>query len=180
MKLLCEGVADWCERNGAISKEDYPIVLYGIQVLLNTLLKMAGILFIGAILHRFWTVLLSMAVFCSMRYWTGGWHSKTHSGCFCTMLIPCLVPSLLVGIDGEWVVWVLSGMMICSVYRVFRYAPCNSKVNPIEDAKCLRRKRIGSIVEIVGLLAGMLLCRDIATGWLVILPAFVNAVMLTV
>lgn len=179
MNTLCCSIANWCKKNNALLEEDYPIILYGIQILLNSSLKLSGILLIGILLKHFWTVLLSMTVFCSMRYWTGGWHSKSHLGCFCTMLIPCLVPSLLMGLDGEWVVWILSVMMLCSVYRVFRYAPCNSRINPIQDIKCLRRKRIGSIIEITGLLIVMLLCPDAEVGWLTILPTFVNAVMLT-
>lgn len=179
MNTLCNSIANWCKKNGAVSEEDYPIVLYGIQVSLNSSLKLSGILLIGILLHHFWTVFISMTVFCSMRYWTGGWHSKSHLGCFCTMLIPCLAPSLLMGLDGECAVWILSGMMIYSVYRVLRYAPCNSKVNPIEDTKYLRRKRIGSIIEIVGLLIAMLIYSDTEIGWLVILPTYVNAVMLT-
>lgn len=179
MNTLCNNIANWCKKNGALSEEDYPIILYGIQVLLNSSLKLSGILVIAIVLHCFWTVLISVAVFCSMRYWTGGWHSKTHLGCFCTMMIPCLVPSLLMNLDGEWVAWMLGGMMIYSIYRVFRYAPCNSKVNPIEDIQCLRRKRIGSIIEIVGLSIGMLICPDIEMGCLVIMPTFVNGVMLT-
>ena len=51
MNLLCRGIADWCKKNGAILEEDYPIVLYGIQVVLNTSLKLLGIFLIGALLQ---------------------------------------------------------------------------------------------------------------------------------
>lgn len=145
MNTLCNSIANWCKKNGAVSEEDYPIVLYGIQVSLNSSVKLSGILLIGILLHHFWTVLISMAVFCSMRYWTGGWHSKSHLGCFCAMLIPCLIPSFLMGFGEEWAAWILSGMTIYSAYKVLRYAPCNSKINPIEDPRYLRHKRIGSV-----------------------------------
>lgn len=71
MDLLCKGIAGWRKKNGAILEEDYPIVLYGIQVILNTSLKIVGIFLVGALLHRLPGVLLSMAVFCSMPYWWG-------------------------------------------------------------------------------------------------------------
>lgn len=179
MNLLCKGIVNWCKREGTVPDEDYNIVFYGIQVLLNTLLKIFSILFIALLLHQFFTVLISMTVFCSMRYWTGGWHSKSHLGCFCTMLISCLIPSFFVGIHGEWAEWLLKGIMIYSAYRVFRYAPCNSKVNPIEDPKLLHRKRIGSIIETAGLLIITFVCPDIEIGWLMVLPSFANAIMLT-
>lgn len=52
MSLLCRGIAGWCRKHGVVSEEEYPIVLYGIQVLLNTSLKILGILLIGVMLHQ--------------------------------------------------------------------------------------------------------------------------------
>lgn len=179
MNALGSGIANWCKENGAVSEDDYPIILYGIQVFLNSALKLAGVLLAGLLLHRFWAVLISLVVFCSMRYWTGGWHSNSHLGCFCAMLAVCLAPSFFMGLNGGWAEWLLRSVMLYSVYRVFRYAPCNSKVNPIEDPKCLRKKRIGGMVEITGLFIGMLVCPDMDVRWLVVLPTFANAVMLT-
>lgn len=178
MKLLCSGIADWCKRNGAVSDEDYPIILYGIQVSLNTSLKMMGIFLTGAVLHQLAAVFLSTAVFSSMRYWTGGWHSKSHLGCFCTMLIPCVCPSLLTGISGEWMSWGLGCMLVYSIYRIMRYAPCNSKVNPIEDVRILRAKRIGGLAETFALGVLSVFCFDQDFRSLVLFPLCVCAVLL--
>lgn len=180
MYLLCSEIAEWCKKNCAVSEEDYPIVLYGIQVILNTSIKLLGIFMIGALLHRLPAVLLSTAVFCSMRYWTGGWHSGSHIGCFCTMLIPCVGSSLLAGISEEWVPWVLRTMAVYSVYKVLRYAPCNSKVNPIEDEKKLKLKRIGSIAEVMIVGSGVLLGFSTEMQWLIGLPLFLNAILVNV
>lgn len=178
MTLLCSTIADWCRKNGAVSEEEYPVVLYGIQVLLNTSLKILGILLIGVILHRLPAVCISMAVFCSMRHWTGGWHSDSHIGCFCTMLLPCVCPSLVMRFTGEWVSWALGGMLLYSIYAVMRYAPCNSKVNPVTNPGILARKRFGGIVELVGIIAGTIVYFDMETRWLVVLPLFINAALL--
>lgn len=178
MTFLCDYIASWCKKNGSIPEEDYPIVLYGIQVLLNTSLKILGILLIGVLLHRLAAVCVSTTVFCSMRYWTGGWHSKSHIGYFSTMLIPCVCPSLLAGFTGKWVFWVLGGMLLYSIYMVLRYAPCNSEVNPITDPGILAGKRRGGIIELAALMAGLLWCFDREVQWLVALPLFVNAALL--
>lgn len=180
MDLLCRGIAGWCKKNGAVSDENYPIVFYGIQVILNTSLKLLGIFLAGAFLHRLPAVLLSTAVFCSMRCWTGGWHSGSHIGCFCTMLIPCVGPSLLVGISGEWIPWVLGFMAVYSIYKVLRYAPCNSKVNPIEDERTLKLKRIGGIVEVVIIGFATLLGFSAEIQWLIGLPLFIDAILINI
>lgn len=178
MSLLCRGIADWCKRNGAVTEENYPIILYGIQVCLNTSLKVLGILLIGALLHRLAAVLISMAVFCSMRYWTGGWHSKSHLGCFCTMLIPCVCPSLLMGINEEWILLVSGCMLVYSIYRILRYAPCNSEVNPIEDVGILRVKRLGGIAELAVLSMAVIFLIHREFGFLVLIPLCVDAALL--
>lgn len=175
MNFLCNGIANWCRRNGAVSEEDYPIILYGIQVFFNTSLKVLGVLLAGALLHCFIAVLISMTVFCSMRYWTGGWHSKSHLGCFSSMLIIGVSPALFMKLDGGWIPWVLGCMLIYSAYKILRYAPCNSKVNPIEDLKILKNKRIGSIIELIGLSIAVIVVGDVEVKILILIPLFADA-----
>lgn len=178
MNMLCSGIANWCKRNGAVPEEDYPVVLYGIQLFFNTSLKVLGILLIGALLHCLGAVLLSIAVFCSMRYWTGGWHSKSHLGCFFSMMTVCAGPALLTKLDGEWIFWAMFSMFIYSVYAIARYAPCNSEMNPIDDLNILRVKRIGSIVELAGLSIVFIFWSSTEIQMLIIIPLFADAVLL--
>jgi len=147
---------------------------------INTSLKLLGIFLTGVLLQRLPAVLLSTTVFCSMRYWTGGWHSESHIGCFCTMLIPCVGPSLLTVISGEGIPWVLGFMAVYSIYKVLRYAPCNSKVNPIEDVKILKLKRIGGIAEVIIVSAGILLGFSTEMKWLIGLPLFIETILINV
>lgn len=178
MNMLCTGIANWCKKNGAVSDEDYPVVLYGIQLFFNTSLKILGILLIGTLLHCLTAVLISIAVFCSMRYWTGGWHSHSHLGCFFGMLTVCVGPALLSKFDGKWIPWAMLCMLIYSVYAVVRYAPCNSEINPIDDLKILKVKRIGSIVELAGLSIVFIFWGSTEFKMLIIIPLFADALLL--
>lgn len=175
MNLLCNGIANWCKENGAVSEEDYPIVLYGIQIFFNTSLKVLGILLIGVLLQCLPAVLLSTVVFCSMRYWTGGWHSKSHLGCFCGMLAACVCPALFMKLDSKWIPWTLLCIFIYSVYAVVRYAPCNSEINPIDDHKIIKMKRIGSIIELSGLSIAVIFCDNTIFQMLILIPLFMDA-----
>lgn len=178
MELLCERIAAWCKMNSTVSEEDYPIVVYGIQVLFNTSFKVAGILLAGLILHRFFAVLIGTIVFCSMRYWTGGWHSKSHLGCFCSMLIACVLPAFFIGTGGKEISWVLGCMLIYSVYKILRYAPCNSKENPIYDVKVMKIKRIGSVTEALALSVMAVMLRKSGLELLITIPLFMDALLL--
>lgn len=179
MTKMCRIMADWCRKYGNVSEKEYPIVLYGLQVMFNSSLKMLGILLIGACLGVFREVVISMSVFCSMRYWAGGWHSSTHMGCFGSMLIPCLCPAFLQNLRGSWIYPVWLCMIVYSLYAIFRYAPRNSKVNPITDERILRRKRVVSILESTLLVVLIGLLGDESIRWLIVTPLFVEAVTLS-
>lgn len=172
-------IADWCKRNHCVSEGEYAIVLYGLEVMFNTSLKLAGIILTGIVLGVFWEVLLSMAVFCSMRYWAGGWHSETHMGCFSAMLAFCVSPAFLQNIEAVWVMPLWIGMILYSIYKILRYAPQNSKINPITDESILRKKRIGAIIECMLLAVVICVCPVTAIRWLLVMPLFFEAVTLS-
>lgn len=141
MNAISRKLGLWCLRNEGIAESQYPIVIYGIELFLNTTLKVVGILTAGAILGMFAEVLLAMTALCGMRYWTGGYHCKTHIGCFSVMALVCLGAALLSKMNFEGAV-IVQFLMIChSAWMIFRYAPRNSEKNPITDEKILRRKR---------------------------------------
>ena len=101
MKVISRKIGLWWLRNEGIAESQYPIVIYGIELFLNTTLKVVGILAAGAILGMFAEVLLAMTAFCGMRYWTGGYHCKTHIGCFSVMALVCLGAALVSKINFE-------------------------------------------------------------------------------
>ena len=179
MTRICRELANWLERNCDMSKEEYAVALYGLQVMLNSTIKIAGIFLIGVVCGIWQEVLFTMLVFCSMRYWAGGWHSSTHIGCFSTMLCICVCPAFLKSIEGNWVILVWVCMVLYSLYSILRYAPRNSKVNPIVDICILKRKRIGSMVEAFMLVVIMLLCKSTEICWLISVPLFFEAITIS-
>ena len=178
MNAISRKLGLWCLRNEGIAESQYPIVIYGIELFLNTTLKVVGILAAGAILGMFAEVLLAMTVFCGMRYWTGGYHCKTHIGCFSVMALVCLGAALVSKINFEGAV-IVQFLMIChSAWMIFRYAPRNSEKNPITDEKILRRKRKGSFIWLACNVIIMSFCKaDIR--WLIILPVFAETMLLS-
>lgn len=168
-------------NNQGMEEEQYNIVVYGISLLLNSSVKIAAILLISALLGWLRETLIVLLVFCSMRYWAGGYHCKTDWGCFLAMSGTCLLPNLMMHITGKAsgliAVWMC--MLLFSVYEVIRYAPRNSRVNPIEDTNILRRKRMGSILECVVIAAVVFYCRYNNICWLIVGPLFIEAITIS-
>lgn len=178
MKVISRKLALWCLRNDGIDESQYPIVIYGIELFLNTTLKVVGILVIGAVLGMFAEVFLAMVAFCGMRHWTGGYHCKTHIGCFSVMALVCFGAALVSKINFEGAV-IVQFLIIChSVWMIYRYAPRNSEKNPITDDKILRRKRKGSFIWLACNVIIMSFCK-VDIRWLIILPVFAETMLLS-
>ena len=149
MNAISRKLGLWCLRNEGIAESQYPIVIYGIELFLNTTLKVVGILTAGAVL-----------------------------GMFFVMALVCLGTALVSKINFEGAV-IVQFLMIChSAWMIFRYAPRNSEKNPITDEKILRRKRKGSFIWLACNVIIMSFCKaDIR--WLIILPVFAETMLLS-
>ena len=176
---LSKKITAWCKDNCQLSDEQVHVVEYGIEVMLNTSLKVLGILMIGAILGCFKEVVIAMFVFGSIRNFAGGYHSSTHFGCFSAMLLTCLSPLPFWDVELGTARWIWGAISVYSMYEIIRYAPRNSKVNPIHDPQILKRKRVGSLVAIGLYVLFLFFCPSSKWGWLVAMPMFIEAVTIS-
>lgn len=158
---------------------DKHIVEYGIQLMLNTSLKVVIILIVGNTLGHFKEVVIAMSVFGGIRYFEGGYHCKTDIGCLSVMLLASLSPILFFGIEVRIAQYIWRMIIVYSLYETIRYAPRNSKVNPIYDLQILSRKRSGSII-VVGIASiFIIIYPQNNVCWLVVIPMFIESVSIS-
>lgn len=151
---ISEKIIRWCKTQYCIDDAECHIAEYGIKVMLNTSSKVISIFLIGSILGYSKEVMITLTTFCSMRWFAGGYHCKTDLGCFFTMLFVCLFPISLLEIDFNIIGWIWPVIMIYSSYEIIRYAPRNSRVNPIIDSHILLKKKMRTYI----LLGGIIFC----------------------
>ena len=82
-------ILSWCERRTEILPEERAVVLFGLEMGMESLLKTLGILGFGLLFQREAEFLVAFLVFGSLRLWAGGIHCKTSPGCFGFMLTAC-------------------------------------------------------------------------------------------
>lgn len=179
MKRISTAISGWCRRNCQLEEAEFHIVEYGIQLLLNTSVKVIIILLTGMVLGYFREVLIAMSVFSAIRYFAGGYHSRTDLGCLGIMLFICLcpIPLFRLSISVSIMIWGL--IIVYSAYGIIRYAPRNSTVNPVRDPKIMAKKRKGSIIAcaIAVLLIVFSPVNDLR--WLVAMPLFIEAITIS-
>lgn len=179
MKQISRSITTWCQKNYELSESECHIVEYGIQLMLNTSLKVLVILVVGAVLGHFQEVVIAMFVFGSIRNFAGGYHSDTHLGCLSVMLFICLCPIPLFRVGIGLAKWIWLAISLYSAYAIIRYAPRNSKVNPIHDPRILKRKRVGSLIVLGIYLLFLAFCPSSNLRWLVAMPLFIEALTIS-
>ena len=145
MDIITKPIADWCRKNTNLSDIEYLTVQYGLELTLNTVLKILSIFLIGLLLGVCRYFALILLVFSSTRTFAGGRHCNTHMGCFLSMLGICLCGMFFhshIPILPSIPRYILS---VAILLGIIVFAPLNSLVNPVEK-RYLIKKRIGSIL----------------------------------
>ena len=145
MKMIKKLLSDWCGKSCNLNEIEYRTVQCGIEIMLNSALKILGILAIGLIAGEFLRFGLILLVMCSTRYFAGGRHCRTHTGCFLAMLGICILGTCFQRYVPMANTTVFSILVCFVIVLMSSSAPYISKVNPL-DEDLINGKRAGSIM----------------------------------
>lgn len=133
-----------------IDDERAEVILYGIQLIVGEIPKMLFMFALGILLGLWWQTLLAFFLILPYKVCSGGFHLKTHLGCFlCTNIVYCGNAFLstiwsfsndiskYITIGATWIF----GMMMISLY-----APADTENLPILTKKERRTKKILSYI----------------------------------
>ncbi len=144
MKVLAERITAWCNMLCPMEREQEIAVRYGLELLLENLIKLVGIFMLAGIWGKTGEAAIFCLVFCPFRMLAGGIHMKTSMGCFVFMLI-------IIGIGilgGEYLVFdraVRWGLMIVAAVLCLLYAPRDTRKNPIVFESVRYKKKYMSV-----------------------------------
>ena len=178
MNSLSASIARWSIKNGKLNDEQFQIIQFGIAVFLDSFLKIAGLLVIGALFGYWGQVSAVLLVFCTTRYFAGGAHCESHLGCFLSMAAICAVSVTLSELALFLPLWIIAIMLLLSFAIIAIYAPMVSRKNPIHDPKILSIKKKGSLLcaFVFGILIIFLPAPSIK--WLLVTPLFIEALFI--
>lgn len=83
MEKFSTNLADFFVKNKVIEEEEYDICRYGLEIMLGSARDIILLMLLGMLFRRTLETGIYLAVFCSLRRYTGGYHAKTRRGC-CT------------------------------------------------------------------------------------------------
>lgn len=168
-------ISVWCRNILDSTDEERQVIQYGIEVLLDGIIKTAILLTIGYFLGSPGEFGLSLFVFCSLRYWAGGIHCKTSMRCLVAMLLLCLISTY-----GGWCLSSFSGIIfwviVTFTYLVlFLGAPGVTKISlDMSNAQKIR-KRIGALIWMTMEYGGALVIGDVHLKWCIVIAVTIEA-----
>lgn len=174
VKSVAKKIAGWSCKDSEIVTEEYEVILYGIEVFLETILKSVLLICIGICLHQVKEVFIVLFSFCAVRIHAGGVHAKSSLGCTVFMIMVEIGGVVLNKYVKMSDFTYLLLAILCNML-IYLYAPNGSKSCELLDDLQKKRKKRSALftANILFLVAHFLKIQK-----LVFIPIFMEAVSL--
>lgn len=177
-KRIAVSLTKWCMLYKKQSPECELAIQYGLELILNNLLKAILILTVSAFWGKFWEAVIVLISFASLRYFAGGRHMKTSFGCFIVMCCISFVSIILADYFIWWTSLSLVILFILGICGLAYFAPLQSKANPVIDENIIRNKRRGSILIFI-LLSSVVILLPLDMKGLIVFPTLIEIISIT-
>ncbi len=166
-----------------VDDEKAEIINYGIQLIVGEIPKIFLMFGLGIILGLWWQTLLAFFLLLPYKTVSGGFHMKTHIGCFlCTNLVYCgnAYISTIWNFPSEMSKYItILGVLILGIIMVSIYAPADTENLPILTKKERKTKKILSYVFLILSLAVSAFVPNTVISNLIIIGTFIQTLSIT-
>lgn len=160
MERLTLAMTDRLVARGVATEEEQPIIRYGLEVMLETVLSYASILIIALFIGNLLETVVFLGAFMLLRCYAGGYHASTRWRCYLLSLTMVGIFSLaLAWTPATWVPALSVGSAGVAVGLVFVLAPLAHPNHPItvpERRHYRRSSRQIVLAEAASVLVGTL------------------------
>ena len=133
-----------------VDDEKAEVIFYGIQLIVGEIPKIFLMFILGFLLGLWWQTLLAFILLLPYKTASGGFHLKTHLGCFiCTNLVYCgnAFISTIWNFPNEISKYItILAIWIFGIIMVSIYAPADTENLPILTKKERKTKKILSYI----------------------------------
>lgn len=155
-----------------IDDERAEVILYGVQLIVGEVPKIFLMFALGFLLGLWWQTILAFFLILPYKVCSGGFHLKTHLGCFlCTNIVYCgnAILSSVFTFQNEFAKMItIISIWIAGIILVSIYAPADTENLPILTKKERRIKKILSYVFLsINMLGAIFVPNKIITNILI-------------
>ena len=181
---ICESLTNKIRKQmPEIDDEKAEVINYGIELIVGEIPKIFLLFSLGIILGLWWQTLLAFILLLPYKTCSGGFHLKTHIGCFiCTNVIYCgnAYISTIWNFPNEFSKYiVVLGIYILGIIMVSIYAPADTENLPILTKKERKIKKILSYVFLSLNMFIALFVPNTTISNLIIIGTFIQTICIT-
>ena len=163
--------------------EQAEVIMYGIQLIVGEIPKIFLMFIVGFALGLWWQTLLAFFLLLPYKTVSGGFHLKTHLGCFlCTNIVYCgnAILSTIYTFPSDFIRYVVIGLIfIFGVIMVSIYAPADTENLPILTKKERKTKKTLSYVFLTINMIGAIIIPNTVIQNLIIFGTLVQTISIT-
>ena len=140
---MLNNCAEWLTKklydHCSLEETRRPVYIYGFELFLSTVSSMISILIISAIFFHTYSGCLFLAVFITLRLFSGGYHAETYGRCFiltnCVFLLSVVFSQLLLLFVPDGVSRIIcAAMTITAGIAIFFLSPIRNEHHPPPQA----------------------------------------------
>ena len=146
--MLSHKIGNNLVRSNVIKEEDAEIYIYGINLILVSVLNVSSALIIGLIMGMFLESIIFMAAYIPLRSFAGGYHAKTPLRCYFTSLI-IIFAVLLFCKYVSFNLLLYSGVLVISLVACAFLCPVQDNNKPLDSAERQRYRKISVVILFV-------------------------------
>lgn len=181
---ICESLTNKIRKQmPEIDDEKAEVINYGIELIVGEIPKIFLLFSLGILLGLWWQTLLAFILLLPYKTCSGGFHLKTHIGCFiCTNVIYCgnAYISTIWNFPNEFSKYiVVLGIYILGIIMVSIYAPADTENLPILTKKERKIKKILSYVFLSLNMFITLFVPNTTISNLIIIGTFIQTICIT-
>lgn len=131
-----------------------PVYIYGFELFLSTASSMISILIISSIFFNIFSGCLFLAVFITLRLFSGGYHAETYGRCFiltnCVFLLSIAFSQVILLFLPDGIsLMVCAIMTITAGMAVFILSPIRNQNHPLSEARYKKNRWIACILACI-------------------------------
>jgi len=157
---LAEDITFYLITNKIIDIEDREVYIYGLELLISTLLTSISILIIAAFIGEMPSAIIFLLIHFLLKSYTGGYHAEYYFVCYISSIITFIVLIILKNrIILTYKPLVGAILLVVSMIIIFKFAPVTNKNNPKTEGEIAKNKKIArkraiilSSISIIGYL----------------------------
>ena len=144
MKAFVRRIAVTMGTQLQVERDKIDIFAYGLEIILGTLVQLTLLILLSFIMGAFKTTMVCLVAFASLRYFGGGTHLSTYSGCLIVGIALLLgLGKLAMTLDVSLAV--LTGIsaltLLTGIYIILQWAPAGTEKKQLKDGAIRLRQR---------------------------------------